>query len=109
MSPSDLDSEDRLRLVRFVCSFAWADLEVRPEERAFVHRLVRELDLPPHERQQVEGWLASPPDPEDVDPLEIPTEHRRIFLKYARGVIRSDDVVDELEVETFSLFEKLIR
>jgi uncharacterized tellurite resistance protein B-like protein len=40
-----LDREDRLRLMRFVCSFAWADLEVQPEERAFVRRLIARLDL----------------------------------------------------------------
>jgi len=25
-----LTRDDRLRLVKFVCSFAWADLEIRP-------------------------------------------------------------------------------
>lgn len=109
MGLRDLDSEERLRLVCFVCSFAWADLEIREAERAFVHRLVRELDLSAEERRQVDRWLTDPPAPEEVDPLEIPLEHRRIFLKYARAMIRADDVVDELEVETFSLFEKLLR
>ena len=28
-------------LMRFVCSFAWADLEVKPEERKLVARLIR--------------------------------------------------------------------
>ena len=34
-----LDARQRLQLIKFVCSFAWADLEVRPEERSFVARL----------------------------------------------------------------------
>lgn len=109
MGLRDLDREERLRLVRFVCSFAWADLEVREAEREFVHRLVRRLELSPSERKQVDRWLDSPPAPEEVDPLEIPLEHRRIFLEHARAMIRADNVVDELELESFSLFEKLIR
>jgi fatty-acyl-CoA synthase len=40
-----LDRRDRLRLVEFVCSFAWADLEIKPEERVFIARLIRSLDL----------------------------------------------------------------
>ena len=42
---SDLSSQDRLRLMKFVCSFAWADLEIRPEERVFVAQMVRRLEL----------------------------------------------------------------
>ncbi|MCC6527150.1 MAG: TerB family tellurite resistance protein, partial [Polyangiaceae bacterium] len=33
---SKLSKTDRMRLMRFVCSFAWADLEVQNEERAYV-------------------------------------------------------------------------
>ena len=40
-----LDRTERLQLMKFVCSFAWADLEVRPEEREFVARLIRRLDM----------------------------------------------------------------
>ena len=54
-----LDRAERLRLMKFVCSFAWADLEIRPEERAFVARLVRRLELDPDERRRVESWLES--------------------------------------------------
>ncbi|MGH2671009.1 MAG: TerB family tellurite resistance protein, partial [bacterium] len=49
----DLDSRQRLQLIKFVCSFAWADLEVRAEERTFVARLVERLDLDERERRQV--------------------------------------------------------
>ena len=40
---SDLEGEDRLRLLRFVCSFAWADLEVDEAERGFVYKLIDQL------------------------------------------------------------------
>ena len=40
-----LDRSDRLRLVEFVCSFAWADFEIQPEERDFIAQLIRRLEL----------------------------------------------------------------
>jgi hypothetical protein len=33
-----LSRDERLLLLRFVCAFAWTDLEVTPRERAFVER-----------------------------------------------------------------------
>ena len=35
----NLSREDRLQVMRFVCSFAWADLEVQKEEREYIARL----------------------------------------------------------------------
>lgn len=105
----ELDAEDRLRLMRFICSFAWADLEIAEKERDFVARMIRHLQLSDGEREQVEAWLAVPPEPEDVDPTDIPPEHRQIFLNAALQMVGADGVVDKREVETLSLFEKLIR
>ena len=42
---SKLSRPERLRLMRFVCAFAWADLQVRKEERTFVKRLMDQLEL----------------------------------------------------------------
>ena len=39
----DLAPETRLTLMKFVCSFAWADLEITDAEREYVARLVRLL------------------------------------------------------------------
>ena len=75
MRLSELERADRLRLLKFVCAFAWADLEVHPEERAFALRLVRRLGLDEAEERQVTGWLEVPPPPESVDPTDIPAEH----------------------------------
>lgn len=36
---------ERMRVIRFVGSFAWADLEVRPEQRRFIDRIVGRLEL----------------------------------------------------------------
>jgi hypothetical protein len=103
-----LDRSERLRLMKFVCSFAWADLEVRPEERAFVANLVKRLSLAPDEAEQVSVWLQLPPRPETIDPSEIPTEHRWLFLEEIRGVIESDGIVAVDERENLRLLEQLL-
>src|SRR5258705_14003053 len=82
----ELDARQRLQLIKFVCSFAWADLEVRAEERMFVARLVERLDLDARERSEVNGWLERPPTPESVDPMTIPPSHRKSFLAAIEGV-----------------------
>ena len=103
-----LTPEDRLALLRFVCSFAWADLEVTPEERTFVGQLVDHLRIPGAERAQVRAWLAHPPDPADIDPLDVPPEHRRQFLEEARAVVEADGFVSPDELENFCLFRELL-
>ncbi len=103
-----LSREDRLALLRFVCSFAWADLEVTPEERAFVGDLVTRLGIPEDEHSLAQVWLAHPPDPADIDPLEVPLEHRRMFLAEARAVVEADGIVGSDEIENFCLFRELL-
>lgn len=109
MSLPELTNEDRLRLVRFVCSFAWADLEVQDAERGFVKRLLEQLELNDAEQAQAEQWLKLPPRPEDVDPTDIPQEHRDIFLVQVTQMMTVDGVVDPNEMEMLSLFERLMR
>lgn len=109
MDIHDLDRDDRLRLMRFVCSFAWADLEVADSEKTFVRKLITELSLDDEERAEVEEYLRIPPAPEDIDPTDIPTEHRQLFLNTALKMVSADGVVDEREVENFALFEQLLR
>jgi uncharacterized tellurite resistance protein B-like protein len=103
-----LERGERLQLMKFVCSFAWADLEVQPEERAFVASLIKRLSLDPDEAGQVETWLRLPPRPESIDPSQIPAEHRRLFLAEVRGVIEADGIVGEDERENLRLLEQLI-
>ena len=104
-----LDREDRLRLMKFICSFAWADLEIQDEERAFITKLITELELDEAEQAQVERWLEIPPRAEELDPAEIPRSHREIFLETARAMIVADGRIDEDEAENFALFEALMR
>jgi hypothetical protein len=95
--------------MKFVCSFAWADLEVNEAERRFVHDLIDRLELDPQERDAVEGWLNAPPEPDEVDPQEIPVEHREIFLKTTLALIAADGELVEAETETYNLLSQLVR
>lgn len=106
---TDLSHEERMRLMRFVCSFAWADLEVQPEERDYVGRLIQRLHLDENERKHVLQWLVLPPKAEEVDPQDIPLEHRRLFLEAVRQVVGQDGVVSDAEAENFELLEQLLR
>ena len=105
---NELSREDRLKLLEFVCSFAWTDLRVSDEERHVVRRMVTNAGLGADERQQVEEWLERPPAPEEVDPLDIPLEHRRLFYDSARQVLTSDGLVPG-ERDTLAVFAELLR
>lgn len=105
--PTSLPREDRLRLMKFVCSFAWADLEIHTKEREFVAKMVSRLGLE-DDRKLIEGWLVHPPRPEEVDPTEVPREHRELFLDAVRGLVKADNRVDPQEAETLALFEQLL-
>jgi uncharacterized tellurite resistance protein B-like protein len=103
-----LDRDDRLRLVKFVCSFAWADLEIRPEERTFVDHIVRSLKLNDEDQSKVQGWMTIPPSPESVDPARIPLSQRKLFLDSIEGVIASDGEVAPEERESLALLRELL-
>jgi hypothetical protein len=105
---AEFERADRLRLVKFLCSFAWADLEVREEERVFVKRVVQRLGLNDEDEVKIQGWLSVPPDPESVDPMQIPRAHRRIFLDSIEGVIVSDGVITPEERESFDVLKTLL-
>jgi uncharacterized tellurite resistance protein B-like protein len=104
-----LSRDERLQLMRFVCSFAWADLEVKPKERDFVRKLVDLLGMDPDEKQLVQGWLDLPPEVDTIDPMQIPRAHRRLFIDVARQMIAADGEIDPEEEETLQLLEQLTR
>lgn len=109
MTLDDLSTDDRLQLMRFVCSFAWADLEIADTEKNFVRTMVGKLNLDEDEAAKVEGWLKIPPRPEDIDPNDIPEAHRQIFLNTMLQVVGADGHVDAREMENLSLLEQLLR
>ena len=95
--------------MKFICSFAWADLEIHPGERNFVNKLMRKLDLDEEQTRQVEQWLKVPPPPEEVDPTTIPIEHRKVFVQEIVGVIEADGVISDEERDNLALFESLLQ
>ena len=103
-----LGRRDRLRLVQFVCSFAWADFEIQPEERVFISRLIRRLDLGVEDDLQVQQWLDRPPALDDLDPTSIPAAHRRFFVEAIEGLIQADGEIAVEERETFEIFKQLL-
>ena len=105
---ASLAREDRLRLMKFICSVAWADLEVQSEERTFVRRMVTRLGLRDDEIAQVDTWLQVPPSIDDVDPVSIPREHRKLFLDTLRELVHADGAVDEQEQTSLALIEDLL-
>lgn len=105
----ELDPRQRLQLMQFVCSFAWADLKVQDEEREFVRRMVERLELGPEERAQVRGWLQSPPPPESIDPTSVPTAHRKLFLEAVEGLVAADGEIAPEERESLELLRELFR
>lgn len=104
-----LNHEDRLLLMRFICSFAWADLEIRDEERALVSSMIRRLQFNEREGRQIREWLEVPPRPDAVDPANVPKKHREVFLEAMRSTIAADGQIAPEEQESLSLFGRLIR
>ena len=103
-----LDRRERLRLVQFVCSFAWADFEIRPEERVYISRLIRRLELGEEEDLQIQQWLDRPPSFDDLDPTSIPPAHRRFFVEAIEGLISSDGEIADEERESFEIYKQLL-
>jgi len=60
------------------------------------------------DRERIEHWLAHPPAPEEVDPTEVPRQHRELFIEAIRGLVAADNVIDPNEREMLSLFEQLL-
>ncbi len=102
-----LSASDRMRLLRFVCSFAWTDLAVTEKERDLVRKLVAAMNASSLEQEQVRQWLEVPPRADAVDPSEIPREHRKLFLDAAKAVVRVDGV-NQAELDALTLFEDLL-
>jgi uncharacterized tellurite resistance protein B-like protein len=103
-----LGKEERLQLMKFICSFVWADLRVHDKERNFVHKMVKKLSLGDKELALVERWLEVPPKPHEVDPNQVPAAHRGLFLATIREVIEADGEVDPEEQINFALLEELL-
>ncbi len=99
-----LSHGDRMLLLRFVCAFAWTDLEIKDGARKFVQRLMDRMQLSKEDRSEVDSWLHVAPSPETTNPKLVPKEHRRVFLDSVRALIYADG---EVEAEERDRFERL--
>ena len=106
---ASLTRRERMQLMRFVCAAAWSDLEVSRSEKTYILSLALRLGLPDHEAEQVREWLEKPPPPEDVDPAQLPREHRSLFLKAIEETVAADRVVDAPERESLRLLKELLQ
>ena len=109
MTIADLNIDQRMQLIRFICSFAWADFEVKSSERAMVAKIVENLELPLEARTTVRDWLKEPPPLDDIDPTDVPRQHRQVFLDTAWQMISADGAVSREEWESYKLFKELSR
>lgn len=105
---NELDNQDKLRLLRFVCSFAWADLEIADKERTLVRDMAKRMGIDDAGVQKVEEWLDHPPSEDELDPYDIPDAHRKLFLRHVQEMVKADGVLDLMEIETYQLFEALL-
>ena len=105
---NDLNHTEKLDLVRFVCTFAWADLDIAEPERKFVCELVERLGLPDEAVEQAISWLDFPPNEDEVDPNMVPDAHRKLFLDVALEMVGADGVADVMEIENYALFKLLM-
>ena len=106
---ASLTRRERLQLMRFVCAAVWSDLEVSRAEKTYVMSLALRLGLRDDEAEQVRDWLEKPPAPEDVDPAELPREHRDLFLKAIEEAVAADREVDPRERESLQLLRELLQ
>jgi uncharacterized tellurite resistance protein B-like protein len=92
-----MSREERMLLMRFICSFAWADAQLREEERALVRRYVGKLGLDRDEQAIVRGWLELPPPRDSVDPKLVPARHRLLFIHALESLVAADGEVAPAE------------
>lgn len=104
----ELNHAAAMKLLEFVCTFAWADLRVQRAERDLVMRIVGHLGLNHRDTERVRGWLDVAPPADEVDPTAIPREHRELFLQLAEAVVEADGRVAPVERDAIELFRGLL-
>lgn len=107
MIPNTLSSIDRRQVLRFAASFLWADFEVADSERQFLARLADELEMD-DARGEVQGLLASPPVPEDIDPTSVSATVADVVRHAALRAIAADGRVGSEEMSMFELLDDLL-
>jgi len=103
---SNLEPQTRKTLLKLACFAAWSDLSVAPEERREILSLAVRMAVDAEEMAEIESWLKGPPG--EVDPYELPVEHRQLFLDTLCDIVEADGVIAPEECETVRLIREFI-
>ncbi len=103
---ADLSPETRRNLVQLAALAAWADLQVVPSERQVVLELAASLAFDEEGLAEVETWLNGAPP--EIDPNDIPAEHRQLFLDSLLEVIMADGRIAPEESAMLAVLRELL-
>ena len=104
-----LPPDMRMKLINFICVFAWADFDIQPEEKRFILDLCSKFQVSDEDRAKVESWLEAPPDVNEVaDPTSIPLGYREIFLEEILKLIAADHKIDKEEADILRTFRDIL-
>lgn len=99
-----LSAGERVELMRFLCSFAWADDEVQDEERVILIKVLDNIGLEPGDRATVLTWLERRPDMTGFDFAAIPRDKRELFLDLAFSVASAHGGLAKEELSHLQMF-----
>ena len=104
MGTEELTAAERLELMRFLCSFAWADGEVQAQERVLLEQILGGLGLEAEARAKATTWLFSPPDMAGFDFGAIAPGKRQLFLDKAFAVASAHGGIAADELRHLKMF-----
>ena len=96
-----------MQLFHFMCTFAWADMEIQQEEREMIERLMISLNLSPSQFQTVLTWLDDVRSLPDIDPYEIHPDFREQIYQAAEAIVLSDGEVTFNEKDMLDLLRQV--
>ena len=101
-----LSAQDRRGLLMLACHAAWSDLSVVPQERRVVLALAERLQVGEAELKEVNAWLKGPPP--EIDPYELPRDHKELLCAVLMDVVEADGVLAPEKCETLRLVREFI-
>ena len=104
MNADALTEAEQIDLMRFLCSFAWADGEVQAQEKVVLERVLSSLTLSEAGRAEASRWLFRPPNMEGFDFGAIPPDKRALFLDRAFEVAAAHGGLGKEELRHLQMF-----
>ncbi len=109
MDLDGLTDKERVDLMRFLCSFAWADGEVQAEERTVLERVLGSLGLSAEARAEATAWLLAPPPMDGFDFRAIAADKRALFIDQAFEVAAADGGLAPDELRHLQMFMRFTK